>query len=241
MIYSPATRIAFAHYPKTGGSSVSDWFKATLPDAFDLRPGSPHVPVGQGLEHLDLVPRKRRGKRFRAACRVVLDRLLPAARSARAPDVRIIGVVREPFSMLVSLYEFWQRRFHARPRVAGVLDHSAGTKSFREFIEQAVVAGKLPSYEWFFDIGGPAWPRTRLLDFRSLAPALEATCRDFGIAARVPLGRSNAAPRRLRSIDSYREEADPLMPEIRRYFRWYYEEGERQLFRGEASSAFRAA
>jgi hypothetical protein len=241
MIYSPTTRLAFAHYPKTGGSSVSDWLKATLPDAFDLRPGSPHVPVGEGLEQLGLVPRKQRGKRFRAACREVLERVLPGGLRSQGADVRIIGVIREPFSMLVSLYEFWQRRFHARPRAEGALDHCAGTRSFREFVEQAVVDRQLPSYEWLFDVGGPAWPTTRLLDFHSLAPALEATCRDFGIVARVPLGRSNAAPRRQRDIEAYRDEAAPLLPAVRRYFRWYYEEGERQLFRGATDATVRAA
>jgi len=241
MIYSASTRIAFAHYPKTGGSSVGEWFKATLPDAFDLRPGSPHVPVRESLEALGLYPPKRRGDRFRSACRAVLERVAPGLLSAPGPDVRMFGVVREPFSMLVSLYEFWQRRFHARPRVEGAIDHCAGTRSFREFVHQAVVGRQVPSYEWFFDVGGPAWPKTRLLDFHSLAPALEATCRDFGIAGRVSLGRANVAPRRLRDLEAYREEAAPLMPEIRRYFRWYYEEGQRQLVRGETDSAIRAA
>ena len=38
--------------------------------------------------------------------------------------------------------------------------------SFAEFVHMALDEGQLPTYASFFDVGGPVWPRTRLLPVR---------------------------------------------------------------------------
>jgi hypothetical protein len=47
VLYSRASRIAFAHYPKTGGTSLQQWFREAFPDAQLLVPDNPHLPCGR--------------------------------------------------------------------------------------------------------------------------------------------------------------------------------------------------
>jgi hypothetical protein len=154
-------------------------------------------------------------------------------------DVRIIGVVREPFEMLVSLYEYW-RRYDFREEPAVGLIRTARTGTFRQFLELAVGERQLVNYHTHFDVGGPAWAGTRLLDFQSLEPALETVCAEFGIEAAAGLGCLNAAPRR-RDVGGYLAEAGGLVFEVRSYFRWYYEEATRIMIRGRQLQLLRAA
>lgn len=247
MLYSVAADIGFAHYPKTAGHSLTHWFRTTFPDAelverhpwYDVN----HVPVRDSLERLGIVPRReparRRARGLAGACerlRRGFGRLAGSGRrrTDRVPacSTRIIGVVREPFEMLVSLFEYWRTfAFPEPPAEPLILRARAG--NFREFLRLAVVGGGLPNYETFFDIGGPAAAGTRLLDFSRLEQSLETVCREFGIPApEQGLGQHNAGPRRSRNLDSYREEAGGLAGAVENHFRWYYREYVHTMVRG---------
>jgi len=241
MLYSPAARVAFAHYPKTAGCSITEWFQRVFPEAAHVDPDNPHVPVRASLELLGLVSKPRPRPRLVRECLRVVRRVVPGMPARSEPcDVRIIGVVREPFEMLVSLYEYWRRYdFSVEPAVG--LIRTARTGTFRQFLELAVGERQLVNYETHFDVGGPAWAGTRLLDFQSLEPALETVCAEFGIEASAGLGCLNAAPRRRRDVGGYLAEAGSLVFEVRSYFRWYYEEATRIMIRGRQARLLRAA
>lgn len=236
MLYSPSAGIAFAHYPKTAGHSLVEWFRGTFPDARFVEPDPvhpiSHLPVHESLVRLGFLPGRSRGlgrvgRRITGAC----VRLVAGA--PRMP--RIIGAVREPFSMLVSLFEYWRDYpFAAEPD--STLIRAARSGSFRAFLERAVVRGELPKYENFFDVGGPAWASTRLLDFSTLEESLAHVGREWGFS--VPpgsLGRRNVGPRPRRDLEPYRDEAAPLAFAIRSRFRWYDSAVGRLLVRPAAS------
>jgi len=241
MLYSDSTAVAFAHYPKTAGSSLSAWIRAALPDAREVAPGDPHIAVRDALVQAGLVSSGARtglGRvRFtiaRAATRLLTGRKLLPPVVATRPGTRIIGVIREPFEMLVSLYEFWRRHpFPVEPPQP--LIRAARTDTFRAFAALAVDGRQLPDYRQFFDVGGLFWPDTRLLDFASLEPALMQVCDELGISQRPLLKRLNAAPRTKHCLGAYRAEAGPLVFRIRSYFGWYYDEGVRVMLRGDCA------
>jgi hypothetical protein len=235
MLYSHSARIAFAHYPKTAGSSLNLWFRGVFPDADLVEPGNPHLPVRPALRRLARTGPRALGSFARHLARLTWR--LPLARR-QVGDVQIFGVVREPFEMLVSLYEFWRRhRFPKEPEARLIRAARSGT--FREFLQLAVGEGLLDSYESHFDVDGPAWPRTRLIDFASLEPGLAEVCRDFGIPEPTGLARRNAAPRRSRDIGDYLAEAGSLAFEVRSHFRWYYDEGVHIMVRGQVEQPAR--
>ena len=252
MLYSPSMDIGFAHYPKTAGHSLTNWFRETFPDAC-LVEQHPlyqvnHLPVRESLERLGLVQRPvdRLGKPLRGlsrACARLTRRVagwLPAGRTAKAVDgaacgTRIIGVVREPFDMLVSLFEYW-RCYDFTQAPTQPLIVSARTGNFREFLRMAVVDRVLVNYQDFFDVHGPARSTTRLLDFHSLEPALMQVCREFGVdMPSSKLKLLNAGPQRQRDLSRYRLEAGPLLSAVRSHFRWYYEEGTNVMVTGTAA------
>ncbi len=235
MLVSRQHRVAFAHYPKTAGSSLQRWFLDTFPDATPLVRENPHLTVTESLDLLAGHRWQRRLARLRAAARVA--RLVsPTLASSCAPwqsSLRVIGVVREPFEMLVSLYEFWKRHPFAEEPAAAFI-RCARQGNFRDFLAAAVIGGCMPSYDVFFDVGGPLWRRTTLIEFSALEPALHAVCADLGIAAPGPLQRLKQAPEGGRDLDRYREQAGPLMAAVRQHFRWYYEEAAHLAVRGPA-------
>ena len=242
MLYSQAMDIGFAHYPKTAGHSLTRWFREVFPDARLVEPHPlyevNHLPVRDSLEKLGLVPPRRDPSlasrhRITRAC-VKLSRMLahcfPAGLRASTANgkpcaTRIIGVVREPFEMVVSLFEYWRSYdFGEEPTVP--LIRAARQDGFRRFLGMAVGDGGLATYESFFDMDGPASATTRLLDFNALEPALLQVCREFGISvSEAKLGFLNVGPTRQRDLQRYRTEAGTLMSEVRSYFHWYYEEG----------------
>jgi hypothetical protein len=242
MLYSQAMDIGFAHYPKTAGHSLTRWFREVFPDARLVEPHPlyevNHLPVRDSLEKLGLVPPRRDPSlaschRITRAC-VRLSRMLahcfPAGLRASTANgkpcaTRIIGVVREPFEMVVSLFEYWRSYdFAEEPTVP--LIRAARQGGFRRFLGMAVGDGGLATYESFFDMDGPASATTRLLDFNSLEPALLQVCREFGISkSEAKLGFLNVGPSRQRDLQRYRTEAGTLMSEVRSHFHWYYEEG----------------
>jgi len=248
MLYSALHDIGFAHYPKTAGSSLTRWFRGAFPDAAFVETHPlyevNHLPVRESLERLELVP--GRGDRAYARLAGSITKMLPrrlarriaawlsegVAGSTIGPQpsaTRIIGVVREPFEMLVSLFEYWRGYDFPQPPTQPLICAARG-RSFREFLALAVVDGMLPNYHDFFDMNGPAAANTRLLDFTTLQASLRHVCREFGV--RQPtgqLGFLNAGPNRHRDHGRYREEAGPLLRQVRSHFRWYYEVGVRSM------------
>lgn len=239
MLFSPWSRLALAHYPKTAGSSLTEWFLATLSDAHEVAPGDPHMPVRPALRKAGILrPRARTGpalfrdKVVREAVRLVTGRPAAVPEILAHSDVHIIGVIREPFEMLVSLYEYWRRiRFDVEPLQPLIRTARSGT--FREFLTGVVDGHSLPDYARFFDVGGPLWANTRLLDFASLGPALVEVCDELGISPPQSLGTCNAAPKKIRDLGGYYEEAGPLAFRVRSHFGWYYDEGVRLMRRGD--------
>ncbi len=134
MLYSPAHRLAFAHYPKTAGSAISVWFRRAFPDAVEAVPGEPHVGVRRALAAL-------------GGTWPVIGGLRMAhghGGGSAAREVRIIGVVRSPFEMLVSLYEYW-RRLEPHPGPGNRLIDTARTGTFRQFLQRAISGRRLPA------------------------------------------------------------------------------------------------
>ena len=137
---------------------------------------------------------------------------------------RIVGVIRDPLAMLVSLYEYWRRHdFAVEPTAAFIC--CARRDSFPAFVRMAVVDGQAPTYEWFFDVGGPAWPSTRLINYHALERGLEELCGELGIDRPPYLEKRNATSG-TRDLDAYRREAGSLIDDVERHFRWYYEYGQ---------------
>ena len=232
MLLSPAANLAFAHYPKTAGHSLVTWFRETLPDATFVEPPQvytiSHLPVRDSLERLGLAagrpPRLVQGwQQFVAA--------LFSAPANDAGGLKIIGVMREPFEMLVSLYEYWRTYDFPEPP-APPLIRAAREQPFRDFLAMAVVDRQIQTYHDFFDVGWPAWPRTLLLDFESLKPALVEACRELVVPPPEFLARRNTGPRPDRDLGPYRAEAGPLLDRVHQHFRWYYTQGKELMLRG---------
>lgn len=211
--FSPAANVGFAHYTKTAGTSLQRWFRRMFPDGDLLERENPHLPVQVALERI-------RGNQERAGWRWLRSL---GGRMGRREEPLIVGVIREPLEMLVSLFEYWRRHeFPVEPTAEFILAARRGT--FPDFLRMAVVDGHAPTYEWFFDVGGRAWNRTRLIDFAGLDRGLEAVARELGIGNPPPLERHNAAAAG-RDLDGYRSAAGTLLSDVRRHFRWYYEDG----------------
>lgn len=231
MLYSPEAHVAFAHYPKTAGSSLTAWFRESLPDASYVDPDNCHQTVRKSLEQLGFVTPWSSRPRIMRECFRLVHRLAP-----ERSDLRIVGVVREPFEMLISLYEYW-RRIELPEEPEADLIRAARGGTFRQFLRLAVGERLLANYETYFDVGGPAWATTRLIDFQSLETGLEAVCREFGIDRPVRLQRINAGRRQRRDVGAYLAEAGALAFEVRTHFQWYYDEAVRIMVRGHSGPA----
>ncbi len=249
MLYSATAKIGFAHYPKTAGHTLVAWFRAAFPDAAFVAPPTEytisHLPVRESLERLGLVARQvpaggdacgDAGTRSDPVGGSLARRLLAwlPAQTAPRDDVaglRILGVVREPFEMLVSLYEYWRTYDFPTPPQPPLI-RAAREESFRVFLGMAVGEQPVQTYRDFFDVGGPAWPATRLVAFESLDPALTAVCREWGLPAPRPLERRNVGPRSGRDLEPYRVEAGSAVADVHRHFAWFYDAGSRVAVRG---------
>jgi hypothetical protein len=221
MLYSLAANVAFAHYPKTAGSAIAEWFRKSFPDARYMKPGHPHVDVrrtlawlsgGRSLPPLDRVRYLARASNWRLPIAPIGDI------HAR---IRIIGVVREPLEMLASLYEFW-RRGDTNPNPRDTLVTAAWEGRFQEFVRRAI-SGRLKSYAAFFDAGGPAWPNTRLVHFDDVAGGIARACREFGLEVPVLLPHKNCGTGTSSRMAEYTRLAGPLAAEVHRHFAWYHD------------------
>ena len=252
MLVSRKHKLAFAHYPKTAGSSLQRWFLDTFPDAEYVAPLNCHLNVPSSLDLLqrrepdllqrcesDLLQRCESGW-WRATSRVSreLARLCRQAgmmqpRRLWPSSLRVIGAMRDPFEAIVSLYEYWKGfNFPAEPTEEFQLCARHG--EFRDFLAAAVIGNGVEPYEQFFGYGGSLWANTRLLAFDALDPALEAVCEEFGLRPPKRLSHLNVTPKRQhRDLDRYLDKAGPLMDVVRRRFRWYYEEGVHLMIRGK--------
>jgi hypothetical protein len=230
MLHSAAGTIAFAHYPKTAGCTMFQWFTTAFPDAMHLDPERPHMNVRRSLRFMG----EGHTRTFSGGLRLLnpADWLAPRRKRVAADHtgLRIIGVIREPFEMLVSLYEFWKKT-PAEMEVSPFID-AARNGTFRDFLWMAVVQKEMPKYEEFFDVGGPAWANTRLIDFATLDSGLAAVSAEFGIHGTPRLERINAGGGRQRSLEDYRASVATLVINVRSHFRWYYEHGVRLAIRG---------
>jgi hypothetical protein len=221
MLYSLAANVAFAHYPKTAGSAIAEWFRRSFPDARYVKPGHPHVAVRRTLAWLSggrsLSPFERARYLVRAS-----NWMLPIEPIADIHSrIRIIGVVREPLEMLASLYEYW-RRGDTNPNPRDALVTAAWEGRFPEFVRRAI-DGRLESYHDFFDAGGPAWPNTRLVHFDDVAGGIARACREFGLNVPVLLPQKNCGTGTSSRIAEYTRLAGPLTSEVRRHFAWYHD------------------
>lgn len=220
MLFHREKLLAFAHYPKTAGVSIGAWMRQTFPGCEFVAPDNRHLPV-------------RRSMRSISACGFLVSRSLPSFLTtglvhALPKQYRIFGVIREPFEMLVSLYEFWRDKGAAWSAPRAEIVRIATSGSFRDFLGAVVRDRGLPPFEEFYDVGGPWWSNTRLLEFRSLDTDVRRLCLELHIPAFEPLPRLNTAADRSaggRDVASYAREAGLLKAEVRRYFRWYYEHG----------------
>lgn len=221
MLYSLAANVAFAHYPKTAGSAIAEWFRRSFPDARYVKPGFPHVDVrrtlawlsgGRSLPPLQRVHHLTRASTWRLPIEPVSD---------IHSRIRIIGVVREPLEMLASLYEYW-RRGDTNPSPRDSFVTAAWEGRFREFVRRAI-SGRLKSYEAFFDAGGPAWPNTRLVQFDDVAGGMTRALREFGLDVPVLLPQKNCGTGTTSRMAEYTRLAGPLTAEVRRHFAWYHE------------------
>lgn len=217
MLYSLAANVAFAHYPKTAGSAIAEWFRRSFPDARYVKPGHPHVDVRRSLAWLSGGRSLPPLERLRYLARASNWRLPMEPRPDLPARIRIIGVVREPLEMLASLYEYW-RRGDANPNPRDRLVTAAWEGRFTDFVAMAV-GGRLPSYAAFFDAGGPAWANTRLVHFADVEDGLARVCREFGLRVSVDLPRKNCGSGRDRPLAAT---TDALAERVDRAFAWYH-------------------
>jgi len=238
MLYSDRLGIGLARHPKTASSALTAWFLEAFSDAKASDPHDPHLSVAESLRRFGLVAApKARPKWHSILPKAIRPR--PAFPRLRR-NVTVIGVIREPFEMLVSLYSYWRRRAAERERRPGSLSYTAAHGSFRDFVVRAVIERRLPNYHDFFGVGLPEQPSLALVDFRSIRSGIETVCRDHGVPVTVDVPVVNEAPSS-HDYDRFRNEVRFMLPAIRSRYRWYYEEAEPMLARSSGPVAIRAA
>lgn len=236
MLYSPRQNLAFAHYPKTAGHSLTIWFQTMFPDArfVEPLPNHPisHLAVRPACERLGVVSSSISCCSKTGSIRMRLKNSLLGLIGSNK-SLRIIGVLREPFEMLVSLYEYWRHFDFGNKTDLPSLIQVARTESFYVFIGFATGEYRLEPYEEFFDVDGPVWPSTRLLAFESLDLALRRVLEEFEVPEPIlPLGRHNTGPKPGLDLRDYYEAAGDRVSMVHDYYRWYYEQGRYLMVQG---------
>jgi hypothetical protein len=238
MLYSDRSGIGLARHPKTASSALAVWFLETFPDAKASDPHDPHLSVPVSLRRFGLVSTPKAPPRWH---RILPKQFRPRPASPElVRSVTVIGVVREPFEMLVSLYSYWRRRASEKHRRPGSLSYTAAHGSFRDFVVHAVIERKLPNYHDFFGVGLPEQPALELIDFRSIRSGLETVCRDHGVPASTAVPVANVAPSD-HDYNRFRDEVRFMLPAIRSRYRWYYEEASHRLAKSSGPLTLRPA
>lgn len=219
MLISKSHNFAFVHYPKTAGTSVASLLTDCFPDARLVDPGDMHLDVRYGLKRLLAMNRPIRSRlaalcgRPPGRCDVTVDDPL---------NLRVLGILRDPFEMTASLFEYWHRALPEAEKHHSPLASAATKGDFQEFLR--VMASDrefFPTYRRFYDFGGPLWARTTLVDFDHLHEGLEEAFALLGIKADLRrlrhLNSGERNPDRLRTLE---KQAGPMADKIRLRFEW---------------------
>lgn len=219
MLVSLSHNLAFVHYPKTGGMSVTDLLTSCMPDARLIDPGSRHLDLPHGLKRLMYQNRPIRRRLAECLGRPIgrCDVTLPAPL-----ELRVLGILRDPFEMTVSLFEYWGRKLPEDEKHHSPLASAATRGDFQTFLRiMASDCESFPTYRRFYDFGGPLWARTTLVDFAHLRSGLAEALARLGIKADLDrLRHLNAGNRTSERMPDFEREAGPLAGSIRRRFGW---------------------
>jgi len=219
MLVSLSHNFAFVHYPKTAGTSVIDLLTSCIPDLHLIDPSDKHLDVQGGLKRLMLQnqPIRRRMAAFLGRPSGRCDVTLPAPL-----ELRVLGILREPFEMTVSLFEHWGRALPDDEKHHSPLASAATKGDFQAFLRiMAFDDHTFPAYRTFYDFGGPLWAQTTLVDFAHLRSGLAEALAQLGIKADLDLLRHlNAGDRTPERMQSFEKQAGPLLGSIRKRFGW---------------------
>ena len=219
MLFSAQANLAFAHFPKTAGTSIVGLLTGALPDARLIDPRNTHLDVltGRARMRLKANPLKAWARRLKGEPAGPCEVDIP-----RTDDLRVLGIVREPFELCVSLFEYWNRTMQAsRDPLPPLLD-AAVKGDFDRFLRIAAEDNPcLPTFRQFYDFGGPLWPRTLLVDYAHLKEGLGEAFTRLGLAVDVAaLPALNTNPRPPEQLQKREEEAGELADRIRKRFEW---------------------
>jgi hypothetical protein len=218
MLFSRQANLLFAHFPKTAGTSLTSFLQEAMPDVRKVDPTDGHLSVREARRRFyykahPVVSAVARllGRRV-GRCDVDIPRL---------EELRVLGVVREPFEMCVSLFNYWRVVLPEGEKHHSTLASAATRGDFKEFARIMAHDGRrLSSYRDFFDLDGPFAPRTYLVDFAHLREGLDQAFQAMGL--KVDLGRLpvlNKNPSADAKLRQREDEVGELAGAIRQRFR----------------------
>lgn len=218
MLVSPSANLAFAHFPKTAGTSLAALLQEAFPDARWIDSRDVHVGVAEGLLRL----RGRVSPLCRWSHRLRGRALMPSDVEVGEPEsLRVLGVVRDPFEMAVSLFEYWHRKLDERDLARSPLLAAAHRGDYLGFLRLiASDESRFPTYRQFFDQGGALWSRTILVDFADLQGGLARAFGSLGLQVDLSrLARRNDSRRPDGGMRRRELEAGDLAEAVRRRYR----------------------
>lgn len=217
MLISASKCVAFAHFPKTAGTSLREFLMQQIPD---MRPILPEGDVHMGVKEGTGLLRQRFALTSRLTARVrSLLTGMPREALPHPDRIYVLGVVREPFEMAISLFEYWNRVLRVGH---SSLSNAALRGDFISFLSiLAEDSSHFPTYRQFYHEGGPYWQRTVLVDFDHLHDGLNQAFDIMGIRVDMAkLPRRNTAVRVADGIRRREEEAGELAERVRSRYSW---------------------